>query len=207
MVEPAVTAAAFALGSAGNLLKGLPQFVTTALRGRVAGLAPGAVWLALVANVLWLCFGISIGDAGFAALSALGVALTGGTLVRFAGSTAWSRHSAWAAPSVCACMAFVLLALLGQDSVLALVGVALGVVISLPQLLHLWRLRSSHACVSGVSRAEILVVIAAQVGWTVYWLTQGQLIVAAGAAYGLLARAVTLALLQRQRRRAARSTL
>jgi hypothetical protein len=87
--------------------------------------------------------------------------------------------------------------------VLALVGVALGVAISLPQLLHLWRLRSSDASVSGVSRAEILVVIAAQVGWTVYWLTQGQLIVAAGAAYGLLARAVTLALLQRQRRRAA----
>lgn len=203
MDDSPLALAAFVLGAAGNLVKGLPQFVRTAIRGQVAGLAPGAVWLAAVANVLWLCFAVAIADARFAALSALGLALTIGTLLRFLVRTPRRAHRLWAPGAAATSLGLVALAAAGLDEVLATLGVLMGVLISLPQLLHLWRVRAAPTDVSGVSQAEVVVVVAAQVGWTTYWLTQGQLVVAAGAAYGLVTRAVTLLLLRQQVRRAA----
>lgn len=196
MDDSPLALAAFALGAAGNLVKGLPQFIRTAIRGRVAGLAAGAVWLAVVANVLWLCFGVAIGDARFTVLSVLGLALTIGTLLRFLTRTARRVHRLWAPGSVTTCVGLVALAALGLDAVLASLGVLMGVLISLPQLLHLWRRRAGPTDVSGVSQVEVVVVVAAQLGWATYWLTQGQIVVAAGAAYGLATRAVTLLLLR-----------
>ncbi len=60
----------------GNSVKALPQFVRTTVRGKVAGLAPTAVWLASPVNVLWLCFGLSIGDERFIVLMAAATGLT-----------------------------------------------------------------------------------------------------------------------------------
>lgn len=203
MDDSPLVLAAFALGAAGNLVKGLPQFFRTAIRGRVAGLAPGAVWLAVVANVLWLCFGIAIHDARFTALSAVGLALTIGTLLRFLARAPCPAHRLWAPGAVATSLGLIALAAEGLDAVLAALGVLMGVLISLPQLLHLWRRRAEPTDVSGVSQTEIVVVVAAQLGWTTYWVTQGQLVVAAGAAYGLVTRAVTLLLLRQQLRRGA----
>ena len=202
MEDSALAAVAFALGSAGNLFKGVPQFVVTAVRGRVSGLAAGAVWLALLAHVLWLCFGVAIDDVRFAALSVLGIVLSGGTLLRLVSATPWRAHRRWVLVFAAAAPVLVAVAAVGGDQVLAVAGVVMGVTISLPQLLHLWRLRGTDTAVSGVSQLEIVVVLVAQVGWTSYWLTQGQPVVAAGAFYGLVARAVTLTLLRAQLTRA-----
>lgn len=198
-----VAVVAFALGTIGNVFKGVPQFVRTAVRGHVAGLAPSAVWLAAVANVLWLCFAVAISDLRFLALSALGVVLTTGTLVRFVAVTGPGTHRWRGALALAACAVSCALAAVGGQRVLAALGTALGVALSLPQLLHLWRRRGQQVDVSGVSPLEYAVVVAAQIGWTTYWLTEDQYLVAVGAAWGGLARLATLALVRRQGRAAA----
>ncbi len=80
---------------------------------------------------------------------------------------------------------------------------ALGVVISMPQLLHLWQIRNTTDDVSGVSPVEYVIVIVAQVGWTGYWLIRGHPLAAAGAAWGGAARLLTYILLRKQARRVA----
>ena len=197
----AIALLAFAVGTAGNSVKAVPQFVRTAVQGRTAGLSPTAVWLAVVANVLWLCFGLAIGDRLFVALGIVQTVLTVGTLGRFVTATGWSAHTRQAAASVLACGAFVALAATGTGLVLESLGAALGVVIGAPQLLHLWRRRHTATDVSGVAPAEHLVVVVAQVAWTTYWLLRGHPVAAAGAAWGALARSATLVLLRRQRAR------
>lgn len=198
----AVALAAFAVGTAGNSVKAVPQFVRTGVRGRVAGLSRTAVWLAFTANVLWLCFGLAIQDWPFVILGVVQTALTAGTLVRWLTRTGWSRNARHAVVALPACAAFGAAAAAGTGVVLETLGAALGVIIGAPQLLHLWRRRRSPTDVSGVSQAEYVIVILAQVAWTVYWLTQGHPIAAAGAAWGGVARAVTLSLLRSQVRRA-----
>ncbi len=198
----AVALAAFAVGTAGNSVKAVPQFVRTAVRGRVAGLSRTAVWLAFTANVLWLCFGLAIQDWPFVILGVVQTALTAGTLVRLLTQTRWSRNARHAVVALPAWAAFGAAAGAGTGVVLETLGAALGVIIGAPQLLHLWRRRRSPTDVSGVSQAEYVIVILAQVAWTVYWLTQGHPIAAAGAAWGGVARAVTLSLLRSQVRRA-----
>lgn len=148
---------AFAIGSFGNAVKAVPQFVRTALHGRVAGLSPAAVWLVFTANVLWLCFGIAIGDWLFVGLGVMQTVLTGATLMRYVTLTGWRRSRRHAATDV-----------------------------------------------SGVSQPEYLIVVAAQVAWTTYWLLRGHPIAAAGAARGGLARALTLVLLRKQASRVPR---
>lgn len=93
------------------------------------------------------------------------------------------------------------LTVLGQEVALSVLGVGLGLVISVPQLVHLWRVRGTDASVSGVSLVEYAVVIAAQAGWVGYWTINAQWLVAAGSAWGLLARVLTLVLLTKQARR------
>ena len=193
-----VALVAFAVGTAGNAVKAVPQFVRTAVRGRTAGLSTTAVWLAVVANVLWLCFGLAIRDWAFVALGVLQTALTAATLARFVAATGWARNLRHAAVSALACAGSVALALSGSGLALESLGAALGVVIGAPQLVHLWRRRHTATDVSGVSQGEAAVVIAAQAAWTVYWLTQGHPVAAAGAAWGAVARAATLALLRQQ---------
>lgn len=194
----AVALVAFAVGTAGNAVKSVPQFVRTAVRGRVAGLSMTAVWLAFTANVLWLCFGLAIRDELFVALGVVQTALTACTLVRFVARTDRSanvRHGAVALP---ACAAFGVLAASGTGLVLETLGALVGVVVGAPQLLHLWRRRRAAVDVSGVSAVEHVVVVAAQVAWTTYWLTQGHPVAAAGAAWAGAARAATLVLLRQQ---------
>lgn len=198
----AVALAAFVLGTAGNSVKAVPQFVRTAVRGRVAGLSVGAVWLALTANVLWLCFGLAIGDRLFVALGVVQTALTAVTAGRFVALTGGHRNARHARVALLACVALGALAATGNALVLETLGAALGVVIGAPQLLHLWRRRHAAIDVSGVSQPEYAVVVAAQVGWTVYWLTQGHPVAAAGAAWGGAARVATLLLLRAQVARA-----
>lgn len=193
---------AFGLGTAGNLAKGVPQFVRTAVRGRVNGLSVGAVWLALIANMLWAAFGAAISDPAFLALSLFGSILTASTAVRFAARTGWKRNRAFIAGTALAAIVFLALAIAGADQVLAAGGVALGLVISLPQLVHLLRIRGTNEDVSGVSGWEYTVVIAAQIGWTTYWLLNAQWLVAAGAAWGGIARLTTMMLLLRHAARA-----
>jgi uncharacterized protein with PQ loop repeat len=194
----ALALAAFALGTVGNSIKSVPQFVRTAVRGRVAGLSTTAVWLAFVANVLWLCFGLAIQDWLFVALGVVQTALVTGTLARYVLVTGWSRSTRQAGLAAVACGVFIALAATGTDLALETLGAGLGVAIGAPQLLYLWRRRRLATDVSGVSHAEYIIVIAAQVAWTVYWLTQGHPIAAAGAAWGGTARAVTFRLLRKQ---------
>lgn len=201
-----LTVVAFVVGTAGNLLKGVPQFVRTAVSGRVEGLSTGAVWIAAVANLLWACFGVAIGDRALLALSLLGLLLTASTTARYVARTGWHRQRGWAAGAAVAAALFPALAAAGQDQVLALAGVVLGLTVSLPQLVHLARLRGTGHDVSGVSGIEYAVVVTAQVAWTTYWLLSGQWLVAAGAAWGGVARAGTLALL-RHRARSTRETI
>ncbi len=113
-----LSAAAFAVGTAGNLFKGVPQFVRTAIQGHVAGLSPVAVWLAFTANVLWLFFGVAIDDWHFVALSALGTAMSGGTLLRFAIRTGWATNGHLAASCAAACTSFATAGVLGHALVL-----------------------------------------------------------------------------------------
>ncbi len=94
------------------------------------------------------------------------------------------------------------MAVTGTALALETLGAGLGVLIGAPQLLYLWRRRDTATDVSGVSQAEYVIVIAAQVAWTVYWLTQGHPVAAAGAAWGGVARAVTFILLRSQAARA-----
>lgn len=188
---------AFAVGTTGNLFKGLPQFVRTAVRGKVEGLSAGAVWLALTANLLWACFGAAISDWKFFALSLLGLTLTFATTVRYVTRTGWSRNFRLGMLVLPAAVAFVSLAFMGEDEMLAAIGVAIGLIISVPQLVHLLRMRGTDHDVSGVSVWEYVVILAAQVGWTSYWLLNEQWLVAFGAAWGGVARAVTLTLLLR----------
>ncbi len=198
----ALALAAFAVGTVGNSIKSVPQFLRTAVRGRVAGLSTTAVWLAFTANVLWLCFGLAIQDWLFVALGVVQTALVTGTLGRYVFVTGWSRNSRHALVAFLACVAFSTLALTGTALALESLGAGLGVLIGAPQLLHLWRRRHTATDVSGVSQAEYVIVIAAQVAWTVYWLTQGHPVAAAGAAWGGGARAVTFILLRSQAARA-----
>jgi uncharacterized protein with PQ loop repeat len=193
-----VVIAAFVLGTVGNAAKAVPQFLRTAVRGQVAGLSTTAVWLALVANVLWLCFGLAIRDWAFVALGLVQTALTAGTLGRFLARTGWRSSRRHALVALGACAAFGVLAATRTGAVLESLGAALGVLIGAPQLLHLWRRRRTPTDVSGVSPAEPVVVVAAQVAWTAYWLLQGHPVAAAGAAWGAAARAATLVLLRRQ---------
>lgn len=202
MDSQALVVIAFGLGTAGNLAKGVPQFARTAVRGRVNGLSAGAVWLALIANMLWAAFGAAISDLAFLALSLFGSILTASTAVRFAARTGWKRNRAFIAGTALAAIVFLALAIAGADQVLAAGGVALGLVISLPQLVHLLRIRGTNEDVSGVSGWEYTVVIAAQIGWTTYWLLNAQWLVAAGAAWGGIARVTTLMLLLRHAARA-----
>lgn len=193
---------AFAVGTVGNAVRSVPQFVRTALRGRVAGLSRSAVWLVFVATALWLCFGLAISDWLLVSLGVVQAALITGTLARYVAITGWRTNLRHATATAVACAAFAALAITGAALALETLGAALGVVIGAPQLLHLWRRRRTTVDVSGVSQAEYVVVIAAQVGWTVYWLTQAHPVAAAGAAWGGLARVVTLLLLREQVRRA-----
>lgn len=202
MDSQALAVIAFVLGTAGNLAKGVPQFVRTVVEGRVNGLSAGAVWLALNANLLWTAFGAAICDLAFLVLSLSGSILTGSTAVRFAARTGWQRNRVFIAGTLLAAITFLTLALAGAGQVLAAGGVALGLVISLPQLVHLLRIRGTSQDVSGVSGWEYAVVIAAQIGWTTYWLLNAQWLVAAGAAWGGLARVTTLMLLLRHAARA-----
>lgn len=197
-----LTVLAFVIGTTGNLLKGIPQFFRTAVSGKVEGLSSGAVWLAAIANLLWACFGAAISDWAFFALSILGLLLTASTTARFVAQTGWHRNRTFAWAAALAALLFPLLAFAGQDQVLAGAGVALGLGMSLPQLVHLVRLRGTGHDVSGVSTLEYLVVITAQVAWTTYWLLNEQWLVAVGAAWGGVARTVTLALLLNQARAA-----
>lgn len=194
----AVALVAFAVGTAGNAVKSVPQFVRTAVRGRVAGLSTTAVWLALTANVLWLCFGLAIRDVLFVALGVVQTVLTACTLVRFVARTDRSAHVRHAAVALPACAAFGVLAASGTGLVLETLGALVGVVVGAPQLLFLWRRRRAAVDVSGVSVVEHAVVVAAQVAWTTYWLTQGHPVAAAGAAWAGAARAATLVLLRQQ---------
>lgn len=198
-----VALAAFAVGTAGNSIKAVPQFVRTAVRGRVAGLSVTAVWLAFAANVLWLCFGLAIQDWLFVGLAIAQTLLTACTVARFLSITGWSRNAGHVGVALPACIGFALLAVNGNGLVLESLGAALGVVIGAPQLLHLWRRRRTATDVSGVSHVEYVVVVVAQIAWTTYWLTQGHPVAALGAAWGGAARATTLALLTQQRRRGA----
>jgi len=198
----ALAAVAFAVGTTGNLLKGVPQFVRTAVRGQVSGLSAGAVWLAVIANALWASFGAAISDVPFLTLSLFGLLLTSVTAARYASRTGWRRSASPGGATAAAVLAFATLAGVGQDQALAAIGVTLGLLVSLPQLVHLLRIRRTDLDVAGVSGLEHLVVITAQVGWTSYWLLGGQWLVAAGAAWGGVARVATLALLVRQAERA-----
>jgi uncharacterized protein with PQ loop repeat len=198
-----VAFAAFVVGTAGNAVKAVPQFVRTAVRGRVAGLSKTAVWLAFTTNVLWLCFGVAIQDRAFVALGLVQTVLVTCTLIRWLTRTGWSGNASHAFVALPACVAFAALAVAGTGIVLETLGAALGVLIGAPQLLHLWRRRRTATDVSGVAQAEYVIVIGAQVAWTSYWLTQGHPIAAAGAAWGGVARAVTLSLLRSQARRPA----
>lgn len=195
-----LTMLAFAVGTAGNLLKGVPQFVRTAVSGRVEGLSAGAVWLAVVAHLVWACFGVAIGDRAFLALSLIGLLLTASTTARFVHRTGWRRNRGWAAGAGVAAVLSPAWAAADQDRLLAVAGVVLGLVMSLPQLVHLARLRGTGHDVSGVSGIEQAVVITAQVAWTGYWLSNDQWLVAAGAAWGGAARAATLTLLRHRAR-------
>ena len=201
----ALALVAFAVGTAGNAVKAVPQFVRTAVRGRVAGLSRTAVWLAVAANVLWLCFGLAIGDVLFVALGVVQTALTGGTLARYLAVSGWAANRRHAILTSLACTAFGALAASGTALALETLGAALGVVIGAPQLLHLWRRRRTATDVSGIAPGEYVVVVTAQVAWTVYWLLQGHPVAAAGAAWGGVARAVTLWLIRGQLRRADRA--
>jgi uncharacterized protein with PQ loop repeat len=198
----ALALVAFAAGTVGNSVKALPQFVRTALQGRVAGLSVTAVWLAFTANVLWLCFGLAIADWLFVGLGVVQTALTACTLVRFLALTGWSRNSRPALVALPACAAAGYLAATGSGLVLESLGAALGVIIGAPQLLYLWRRRRIPVDVSGVAQVEYVVVIVAQAGWTVYWLIQGHPVAAAAAAWGGTLRAVTFGLLRKQARHA-----
>jgi len=198
----ALALGAFAVGTVGNSIKAVPQFVRTAVQGRVAGLSMTAVWLAWTASVLWLCFGLAIQDWRFVALSAVQTILLTATLGRWVAITGWAQNARHARVALPACAAFIGLAATGTGVVLEVLGAALGVVIGTPQLVYLWRRRRNPTDVSGVSQAEYVIVIAAQVAWTAYWLTQGHPIAAAGAAWGAVARAVSLTLLRSQVRRA-----
>lgn len=198
----ALALVAFAVGTVGNSIKSVPQFVRTAARGRVAGLSMTAVWLAFTANVLWLCFGLAIEDWLFVALGVVQTALVTATLGRYIVVTGWSRNTEHALVACLACGAFGTLAVTGTALALETLGAGLGVLIGAPQLVYLWRRRRTATDVSGVSQAEYVIVIAAQVAWTVYWLTQGHPVAAAGAAWGGLARAVTFILLRGQAARA-----
>ena len=198
----AVALTAFAVGTVGNSIKSVPQFMRTAVRGRVAGLSATAVWLAFTANVLWLCFGLAIQDWLFVSLGVVQTALVTGTLGRYVIVTGWSRNARHALLALLACGAFGALAATGTALALETLGAALGVVIGAPQLLYLWRRRRTPTDVSGVSQWEYAMVIAAQVAWTLYWLTQGHPVAAAGAAWGGVARAVTFTLLRSQAARA-----
>jgi uncharacterized protein with PQ loop repeat len=199
----ALALAALAVGTIGSSAKAIPQFVRTAVRGRVAGLSRTAVWLAVVANVLWLCFGLAIEDWGFVALGVFQTVLTVGTLGRYLTRTGWAGNAAHAAAALLASAAFGALAVTGTGLVLESLGALLGVVIGAPQLLHLWRRRHTPTDVSGVSQGEQVLVVVTQVAWTAYWLTQGHPVAAAGAAWGGAARAATLVLLRSQAARAA----
>jgi uncharacterized protein with PQ loop repeat len=198
----ALALAVFAVGTVGNSIKSVPQFVRTAVRGRVAGLSTTAVWLAFAANVLWLCFGLAIQDWLFVALGVVQTALVTGTLGRYVVVTGWSRNVRHALLALLACGAFGALAVTGTALALETVGAGLGVVIGAPQLVYLWRRRRTATDVSGVSQGEYVIVIVAQAAWTVYWLTQGHPVAAAGAAWGGTARAVTFILLRSQAARA-----
>lgn len=167
----------------------------TAIRGHVAGLAPTTVWLASTANLLWLCFGIAIADMRFIVLMTLATALTGATLVQFVRKTGGEANRPRAAIFVPVWALLIVAAATGQSLVLETAGTGLGIVVTLPQLLHLWRSRRAPIDVSGVSQVEYEVVIAAQIGWTVYWLTQGHPVAALGAAWAGSARLLTLMLL------------
>jgi uncharacterized protein with PQ loop repeat len=206
MDAEALATAAFAVGTAGNLVKGVPQFVRTAVRGHVSGLSAGSVWLAVITHGLWASFGAAISDIAFLALSLFGLLITSATATRFASLTGRRRNTPLGVAAVTAGATFATLAALGADQLLAVIGVTLGLLISVPQLLHLVRIRGTDQRVSGVSAWEYLVVITAQVGWTSYWLLSEQWLVAAGAAWGGLARGVTLALLLRQASHAAAPT-
>ena len=194
--------AVFAVGTACNAVKAVPQFVRTAVRGRVAGLSGAAVWLAVTANVLWLCFGIAIGDRAFVALGLVTTALTAGTAARFVRVTGLAASARPAGLALTACVACALLAATGSGLVLELLGAGLGVVVGLPQLLHLWRRRATTTDVSGVAQGEHVVVVVGQAAWTTYWLLRGHPVAATGALWGGAARAVTLGLLRRQVARA-----
>lgn len=197
-----VALAAFAVGTAGNSIKSVPQCTRTGVRGRVAGLSTTAVWLAFAANVLWLCFGLAIQDWLFVSLGVVQTALVTGTLGRYVIVTGWSRNAPHALLALAACTAFAALAATGTALALETLAVGLGVVVGVPQLLYLWRRRRTQTDVSGVSQWEYVIVITAQVAWTAYWLTQGHPVAAAGAAWGAFARSTTLTLLRSQAARA-----
>lgn len=198
----AVAGVAFAVGTAGNAIKHVPQFLRTAVRGHVAGLAVTAVWLAGTAQVLWLAFGFAIRDWRFVALGIGQTVLAAGTLSRFVAKTGWARNRWHAAVALPLWAAFALASSSGGALALESLGATLGIVIGAPQLLYLWRRRRAATDVSGVSQAEYVVVITAQIAWTCYWLTQGHPVAAAGAAWGGTARVATFGLLRSQHRRA-----
>ena len=202
---PGLAVAAFAVGTAGNAVKAVPQFVRTAVRGQVAGLSRTAVWLAFAANVLWLCFGLAVQDWRFVALGVVQTALTAGTLGRYVAVTGRAASARHALGALLACAGFAALAATGTALALEVLGALLGVVVGAPQLLHLWRRRRTPTDVSGVSPVEPVVVTTAQLAWTVYWLLQGHPVAAAGAAWGGAARAATWVLLRRQAARTTRA--
>ena len=113
MDAPVLALAAFAVGTVGNAVRFVPQLVRTAVRGRVAGLSRTAVWLAFTANVLWLCFGLTISDRLFIALGTPQTALVAATLTHYVVVTGWTRNARHGTVAVLASAAFAALALTG----------------------------------------------------------------------------------------------
>jgi hypothetical protein len=159
------------------------------------------VWMTLTANVLWLLFAVVIHDERVVALQVVQTALTSATALRYGLSTGWQHNARPAAFAGASIAGFGCLAAAGTAFALEALGVAIGVVIGAPQLVYLWRRRAGTIDVAGVSQPEYMIVIAAQAAWTLYWVLRGHPFAAVGAAWGGMARTVTLALLRAQRAR------
>lgn len=196
----AISIASFALGSACNLSGAIPQFIRTSLRGRIAGLAPGALAMSLGINLLWLGYGISLGDTKLIALQLFALTLVGTNAVRF-----WSIRGT--DPTLLRLAALVALAaaavtaatVTGQHGLLTAAGVVTNLIGAAPQLLFLRRL-ADGADTTGIAVSSLFIGLTGASSWFVYWALEGNWPIALATTGNLLCVSTTLILLFRIRR-------
>lgn len=188
---------ALALGWLGTaLIVGLnvPQAWRSCVHGRTEGLPAARFWVAALASVVWLGYGLYGGGAVQVVLNTCTLTLNSALLLALpAHRRATGR---WAPVAAATALGVVALGETGGMSAVGVAGALVGTGMCLPQLLAL---RHRHVGTDGVSSATLWLQGAGGACWLGYGVLRDETVVWVPNVFVVVTIAATLALLQARR--------